>query len=970
MADMFRYIEHDFAVPARTDAIDTTNGADFQVALEQAVNSSDGADRERPVAERVRAIAREFLARHFSSPTADPTTLGERLAGLEAAVEVLPAVSVTSVGRLVEDTFGGTADRVVAGRDFKSDLELLQNAVVAVKLVTGFDGIDARMVVRQLRAAAFLTHLADNEPGTLDRAEAWRLLTRPLRIPPGLLGAAAQPGERPVGQPPVDDQAEERERINGLRWERDRLQAAYDKLLVVRPHELELVMPEPPPRVARDRQGSDSIADDGRNAVLTSESAAMAGLATLRLMETVRTRFSDDEMAAMAGLRIEPSETAVPVAVDRITQRLDRLNKELLPIEVPTTAKVFRVGGRLFAETTPVIAPTREVPAQVPDFSKAATRPVGIGNLHVVRQELIGYRAGEISHIENVLEGEELRRWTRRTEQSEIVETDAMVTSQSEERDHQSTDRNELAVETQRETGYQTSRAGETTTSSDYGRLVENSKTNYARTVVAKSVERLDQEVRRQRVRRESRSYVERVGHILDNHDGTNKIRGIYQWVDKLYSLRVLNYGKRLMYDVVVPEPAAVLMQSLKNAAQPESFQLVKPLAPNLTPDKVTRSNYMWYAARYGVTGSVTPPPAVYDKTVSEARLIEGTKSLPAYGAMCDLPYQAAFKLTVPEGYKAVSGYVQRVNAEKLEPTDRRLEVFIGESSFVQFRGTGNRYLNTSFMMAGETGDVPVTVRTFSQVTSMAYAVALVCQRTDEAYAQWQLKTHATITSGYQRQLAEYEERLARYVAAFRAQLAAAGGLAHDPTVTLQELKRAFVFLLLGEHPATWLPTPTPSPAPPGAMLPDPPAVRDWGAVVAFFERAFEWENLMYTCYPYYWARPQRWQELLLTQDPDPQFEAFLKAGAARVVVPVRPGFEAALAHYQETGDVWMGEELPDMFGDHYLSIIEEIKSANHAPGEEGCVEQWEVRLPTTLVLLKEDATLPSWTPTPCNPEP
>ena len=73
----------------------------------------------------------------------------------------------------------------------------------------------------------------------------------------------------------------------------------------------------------------------------------------------------------------------------------------------------------------------------------------------------------------------------------------------------------------------------------------------------------------------------------------------------------------------------------------------------------------------------------------------------------------------------------------------------------------------------------------------------------------------------------------------------------------------------------------------------------------------------------------------MLTQDTDPQFEAFLKAGAARVVVPVRPGFEAALAHYQETGDVWMGEEMPDMFGDNYLSIIDEIKAANFAPGKE-----------------------------------
>ena len=181
---------------------------------------------------------------------------------------------------------------------------------------------------------------------------------------------------------------------------------------------------------------------------------------------------------------------------------------------------------------------------------------------------------------------------------------------------------------------------------------------------------------------------------------------------------------------------------------------------------------------------------------------------------------------------------------------------------------------------------------------------------------------------GYQRQLADYQDRLSRYIAAVRTQLAMAGNFAHDPTIDREELKKAFIYLLLGEHPSTWLPTPVPAPSRPRSHRPTRSAVKKWGAVVAFFERAFEWENLMYTYYPYFWGRPRRWGEMILTQDTDPQFEAFLKAGAARVVVPARPGFEAALAHYHETGDVWMGEEMPDMFSDNYVSIIAEIKAA------------------------------------------
>ena len=78
-------------------------------------------------------------------------------------------------------------------------------------------------------------------------------------------------------------------------------------------------------------------------------------------------------------------------------------------------------------------------------------RAIGYGDLQVVRQQLIGYEAGEVSHIENVLEGELLRRSTTREEVSELTITQETSTSQVEERDLQSTTRNELSTEAQKE---------------------------------------------------------------------------------------------------------------------------------------------------------------------------------------------------------------------------------------------------------------------------------------------------------------------------------------------------------------------------------------------------------------------------------------------------------------------------------------------------------------------------------------
>ena len=78
-------------------------------------------------------------------------------------------------------------------------------------------------------------------------------------------------------------------------------------------------------------------------------------------------------------------------------------------------------------------------------------RAIGIGDLQVVRQQLVGYEAGEVSHIENVLEGELLRRSTTREEVNELTITQETSTSQVEERDLQSTTRNELSTEAQKE---------------------------------------------------------------------------------------------------------------------------------------------------------------------------------------------------------------------------------------------------------------------------------------------------------------------------------------------------------------------------------------------------------------------------------------------------------------------------------------------------------------------------------------
>jgi hypothetical protein len=63
-------------------------------------------------------------------------------------------------------------------------------------------------------------------------------------------------------------------------------------------------------------------------------------------------------------------------------------------------------------------------------------------------------------------------------------------------------------------------------------------------------------------------------------------------------------------------------------------------------------------------------------------------------------------------------------------------------------------------------------------------------------------------------------------------------------------------------------------------------------SIVRFFEEAFEWDEMTYFLYPYYWARRDTWQLRANQQSTDPTHQSFLQAGAARVIIPVTPGFD------------------------------------------------------------------------------
>jgi len=99
----------------------------------------------------------------------------------------------------------------------------------------------------------------------------------------------------------------------------------------------------------------------------------------------------------------------------------------------------------------------------------------------------------------------------------------------------------------------------------------------------------------------------------------------------------------------------------------------------------------------------------------------------------------------------------------------------------------------------------------------------------------------------------------------------------------------------------------------------------------------------------------------------DPLHEVFLRAGAARVVVPVRPGFEAAVMNYLSHPDspvLWDGQSYEDidMDSEMYFPIWREIMErqgqTEAQPIQEG--PSWRFRIPTNHQIISGSGQLPA----------
>jgi hypothetical protein len=288
-----------------------------------------------------------------------------------------------------------------------------------------------------------------------------------------------------------------------------------------------------------------------------------------------------DELVVRASQqrRLSREEQAMLQAVKADYQDLGSFPPPPLPPRFPLIRGAADLAT--YMDARPVIHPLF---ARLHGFRKPfnPVRRIGTGDLKVVKQRLIGYEVGEIAHIENVLLGENRSRVHRRLEKTEDVFTTTSEETSETQEDTQTTDRYELKRETDNlvntslnvnanlglNVTYDNSGTGYTIVTSANGGFAYNrsqtdqvkATTNFARDVVDKAVKRIETRVSRQRTTTKLFETEETTTHGFKNVPGKTHVSGIYRWLDKRYRAQVFNYGKRMMFEFLVPEPAAFLV--------------------------------------------------------------------------------------------------------------------------------------------------------------------------------------------------------------------------------------------------------------------------------------------------------------------------------------------------------------------------------------------------------------------------
>jgi len=594
---------------------------------------------------------------------------------------------------------------------------------------------------------------------------------------------------------------------------------------------------------------------------------------------------------------------------------------------------------------------------------------LGIADYRRVEQTVCCYVPGEVSHIENIMAREYKEKETRRLRRKEDTTTTSSEQETEKLTDTTSTDRFEMNQEVasviakDQQIGASTefnydAKPYSFSAGADFSTATSSEESNsqsvtYAKDVTERALERVVTKTKEERIIKITEEFEEKNTHGFDNRAGDKHISGVYRWVDKIYKNQVLNYGKRLMYEFMIPEPSAFHNLAIAGVSETTDGELIKPVDPRTVEGslnlkdytKIISSTYSHWAGVYNAEIKSMP-----SQTLKVTKGFDGNYTSTGYFTTGN------GAITIPEGYEVT-------NARASVTFDLHPNYMEGSGVSINI---GDKYYNKQWFRHFNTENINFEVSGIQKELAVAYkafdcgtfslSVMANCQLTAAAETQWKIDTFNTIIKAYENKLAEYNSR-ATEIQDFGVN---PGFYRQIENTVLR--KNCIAYLVSHEKMGIdFVENRT--------VLEDINAdfqnaeLETYAARVKFFEQAFEWNIMSYNFYPFYWADKSKWKDMYnVTEFNDPLHRSFLQSGMARVVVTVRPGFEEVVNWYMATGQIWNGGQVPTMDDDLFLSIVDELQNP-----EFSIEETWETRVPTSLTVIQAGSIGLNVQGLPCN---
>ena len=635
-----------------------------------------------------------------------------------------------------------------------------------------------------------------------------------------------------------------------------------------------------------------------------------------------------------------------------------------------------------------------ETPAATVASSPAATSPVvgghmqlaGVADVHVVLNHVIGYEKSEVAQIENILLGEQRDRVYRTLLRNEQDTESTTETTTTQEREVKTEDRSDLKSETDSslkeildlKAGLDVQyKQGDSlklniNASVAYNRSKDETNkvaTEFAKDVTNRAAQKVVEMVRQSTKVKVLNETEETVEHKFDNTapTRTDNIAGVYQWIEKVYeNVHLTVGGPAAIFDGVVLQPAQRLLTA-PPAADGALGRTTPPPVIDVQPSDIHPWNYLSLAAKFSATGLPPPPPFTTNVSFSGAA---GDKN----------PHGVAHDLALPDdgiaAWAVVVWDAQDIPDDAANNADARASLATHkiESVINQAHATQD----TALLLAGERGILPFA-GLFYDAIGYECTIDVTCVRAPEAYERWQLSVYAALAAARAQAQQTYDERVARATLQKSYDYGPSPGRVEQ--LVRDELKRCAIGVLAKQAA--------------GKNIFD--RVNDLYAggqldevarLCLIYEHAFAWENMSYVLYPYFWAdnRNDGWSLHTSRSESDENWAQFLRAGAARVVVPVRDGFVRLEGLGVPSSDGTANPPSPNplqMLQEDISAILDETltfddllsisSSKALSAAKESALraqvmsqwvehEHWFVRTPTELVILRPlSAGLPAW---------